>query len=121
MEACNVNVTFESGQKLTTGFDHLIKPSASSSSASGCNKWSLSKYLNKDSVGQGGTNRHYTRNNVHNIPPYTFSIYLYALRKLSIPEMICFQEIDNAYLKTLADPVCVKEFFCLFICLFVFR
>lgn len=36
--------------------------------------------------------------------------------------MICFQEIDNAYLKTLADPVCVKEFFvCLFICLFVFR
>ena len=38
MEACNVNVTFESGQKLMTGFDHLIKPSASSSSASGCNK-----------------------------------------------------------------------------------
>lgn len=57
MEACNVNVTFESRQKLMTGFDHLIKPSASSSSASGCNKWSLSKYLNKDSVGQGGTNK----------------------------------------------------------------
>ena len=34
--------------------------------------------------------------------------------------MICFQEIDNAYLKTLADPVCVKEFFvCLFVHLFV--
>lgn len=32
--------------------------------------------------------------------------------------MICFQEIDNAYLKTLADPVCVKEFF-LFVHLFV--
>ena len=63
---------------------------------------------------------HYTRHNVHNIPQYTISIYLYALRKLIIPEMICFQEIDNAYLKTLADPVCVKEFFvCLFVHLFV--
>ena len=57
MEACNVNVTFESGQNLMTCFDHLIKPSASGSSASGCYKWSLSKYLNKDSVGQEGPNK----------------------------------------------------------------